>query len=186
MEEEMSKIHNFTIIVSGIDVEESNFADRFFEARCDDATISIQKGLIVLEFDREARSFSSALLSALVAVEATGAKIERIEPDYLVNASDIANRSNLGRAAISNYAHGLRGKGFPHPVARVTTDSPLWDWVQVSKWMYNHHKISRSAVVEATVVREINRIVAEDRPASSNIGRHLQTRRYDRDRRIVA
>jgi hypothetical protein len=120
MEEEMTKIHNFTIIASGIDFEQSNLADPFFEAGCDDATISIQKGLIVLEFDREGRSFSSALLSALVAVEMSGAKIERIEPDYLVSASDIANRANLGRAAISNYAHGLRGQGFPHPVARVT------------------------------------------------------------------
>jgi hypothetical protein len=185
MEEEMTKIHNFTIIASGVDFEESNFADPFFEAGCDDATISIQKGLIVLEFDREGRSFSSALLSALVAVETSGAKIERIEPDYLVSASDIANRANLGRAAISNYAHGLRGQGFPHPVARVTSDSPLWDWVQVSKWMYDHHKIARSVVVEATVVREINRVIAEDRPASSNIGRHLQTRRHDRARAVA-
>jgi hypothetical protein len=39
--------------------------------------------------------------------------------------------------------------------------------------------------VEATVVREINRIIAEDRPASSNIGRHLQTRRYDRARAVA-
>jgi hypothetical protein len=178
----MSRTHNFTIIASGISTEDSNFADPLFEAGCDDATVSIQKGLIVLEFDREARSFSGALLSAIVAVEASGAKVERIEPDYLVNASDIANRAKLGRAAISNYALGLRGKGFPHPVARVTTDSPLWDWVQVSRWMYDHRKIPRSAVVEATVVREINRIVAEDRPASSNVGRQLQTRRYERAR----
>lgn len=176
----MAKTHNFTVIASGIDAEGQDFADVFFEAGCDDATISIQKGLIVLEFDREASSFSGALLSALAAVEASGAKVERIEPDYLVSASDIAHRAKLGRAAISNYALGLRGQGFPHPIARVTTDSPLWDWVQVSKWMYNRHKISRSAVLEATVVREINRIVAEGRPASSNIGRQLQSRRHDR------
>jgi hypothetical protein len=181
----MSRTHNFTIVASGVDPESPNFADRFFDAGCDDATISIQKGLIVLEFDREARSFSSAILSALAAVEASGATIERIEPDYLVSASDIANRAKLGRAAISNYAQGLRGKGFPHPVARVTSDSPLWDWVQVSQWMYDNHKISRSAVVQASVVREMNRIIAEDRPASSNIGRLWRSRRDERGRVAV-
>ena len=178
----MTKAHNFTIIASDIDIEREDFSDPFFEAGCDDATISIQKGLVVLEFDREARSFSSALLSAIVAVESAGAKVERVEPDYLVNASDIALRAKLGRSAVSNYALGLRGKGFPHPVARVTTDSPLWDWVQVSRWMYNHRRIARSAVVEAAVVREINRIVAEDRPASLNIGRQLESRRHERRR----
>jgi hypothetical protein len=179
MEEDMMKIHNFTIIASGVDATASNFSDRFFEAGCDDATIAVQKGLIVLEFDREARSFSQALMSAIVSVERAGAKIERIEPDYLVSASDISKRAELGRAAISHYAGGLRGKGFPHPVARVTTESPLWDWAQVAAWMYVHDKLPRSAVLEARVVRELNRIVAEDHVPSSNIGRQLQKRRYD-------
>jgi hypothetical protein len=45
--------------------------------------------------------------------------------------------------------------------------------------MYVHDKLPRSAVLEARVVRELNRIVAEDHVPSSNIGRQLQKRRYD-------
>jgi hypothetical protein len=173
----MARTHSFSIVVSGLDTEADDFADRFFKAGCDDATVAVQKGLIVLDFDREAASLSSALVSAVVEVEEAGAKIERIEPDYLVNASDIAHRVGLGRAAISNYALGLRGRDFPHPVARVTTDSPLWDWVEVSSWMYARRKCKRAAVVEARALREVNRVIVENRRPAYNIGRRLERAR---------
>jgi hypothetical protein len=88
---------------------------------CDDATVAIVKDKIVLEFAREARNFSHALMSAIADVQATGAKIERIEPDYLVSLSDIAERSDLSRAAISHYAAGNRDKDFPSPIAHTLT-----------------------------------------------------------------
>lgn len=168
------KTYNFTVIASSIEANPADHAARIFEAGCDDATFSVQKGLIVLEFDRDGRSFSAALFSALRDVKRTGVKIERVEPDYLVNASDIAKRTGMGRAAISLYAKGERAKGFPPPVARVTTDSPLWDWVEVSAWMYHERKLPLGAVVEAKMVREVNRVVAGDRLPALWLARQLQ------------
>src|SRR4051812_46724840 len=116
------RTHNFTIIASGMDTSSDEYAERLYEAGCDDATIAVQKGLLVIEFDREARTFSSAVVSAIGDVRKAGATIERVEPDYLVSAAEIAKRSGVGRAAVSLYAKGERGKDFPSPVARVTTD----------------------------------------------------------------
>ena len=38
------KTHEFTIVASGLDPEMEGYEDRFFEAGCDDATLSFQKG----------------------------------------------------------------------------------------------------------------------------------------------
>lgn len=156
------KTHEFTIVASGPDPEADDFEDRFYEVGCDDATISFQKGAIVLEFAREAQTFAAALISAIADVQRAGAKIERIEPDYLVSLSDIAARSGLSRAAISLYCKGERGRGFPAPVARVTSESPLWDWVDVCRWMREHSRLSAGDVVQARMVKEAN-LVAQSR-----------------------
>jgi hypothetical protein len=84
------KTHEFTIVASGLNPEALDFEDRYFEAGCDDATISFQKGVIVLEFAREAPNFVKALASALSDVQRAGARVERIEPDHLVSMADIA------------------------------------------------------------------------------------------------
>jgi hypothetical protein len=146
----------FTIIASGLDTEADDFEEQFLKAGCDDATISVQKGAIVLEFTREARNFAHALVSAVKAVQSTGAKVEHIEPDYLVSLSEIAARAAVSKASISLYAKGERAEGFPAPVARVTTESPLWDWFEVARWMYRRKSLSLSVVVEAKMVREAN------------------------------
>ena len=62
------KTHIFAIIASGLDPEADDYEDRFFEAGCDDATLSFQKGVIIAEFHREAVSFSTAVASAYEAV----------------------------------------------------------------------------------------------------------------------
>ena len=96
------KSHEFTIIASGLDPEAEDFADRFFEAGCDDATLSFQKGVIILEFAREAVSFSKAVASAYADVRHAGASVDRIEPDYLVSLSEIpsarASRARRSRS----------------------------------------------------------------------------------------
>ncbi len=150
------KTHEFTIIASGLDPQADDFEDRFYEAGCDDATISFQKGAIILEFAREAPTFAKALVSAFADVQRAGAKVERIEPDNLVSLSDIAARTGLSRAAISLYGKGERGQGFPAPVARVTSESPLWDWVDVSSWMVQQGKLPADNVTVARIVREAN------------------------------
>src|SRR6266852_1117569 len=155
------KKYNFTIVASGLDPNSADFENRFFEAGCDDATIAFVKGVIVLEFEREARNFAHALITAIRDVQNAGAAVEHIEPDYLVNVSDIAERCNLSRAAISLFTKGERREGFPAPIARVTTESPLWDWVHVARWMYRQKRLSLEALVQAKLVRDANRAVLE-------------------------
>ena len=87
-----------------------------------------------MEFDREARNFSHAVKSAIENVRAAGTKVVHVEPDHLFNLADIAARTGITRAAATHYAKGERGKDFPAPVVRVTTASPLWDWVDVARW----------------------------------------------------
>jgi putative intracellular protease/amidase len=154
----MMKTSEFTLIASGLDPRADDFEDRLYEAGCSDATIAFQRGMIIIEFARKADSFAAALVSACADVAKAGATIERIEPDYLVNLSDIAERCGLSRAAVSLYCKGERGSGFPKPAARVTSDSPLWDWVDVSDWLYRQNRVSAEIVTEARLVRQANLI----------------------------
>jgi transcriptional regulator with XRE-family HTH domain len=148
--------HSFTFIVSGVDPHADDFEDRFFEAGCDDATLALMHGAVAVCFDRMDKTYDSAVFSAHGNVIAAGAEIKRFEPDYLVNAADIATRSGLTKAAISNYEKGTRGQGFPQPFARVTTSSPLWDWVEVAKWLYLNGKTEITTYHEALVTRYVN------------------------------
>lgn len=165
--------HIFTIIASGLDAEEAGVEDRLFDARCDDATVAWQKGAIILEFSREAASFSQAVVSACHDVRSAGATVERVEPDHLVSLSDIAERAGITRQAVALYSTGERGRGFPHPIARVTSKTPLWDWLDVATWLCDHGRLSEEAVNEARVVRAAN-IFMESGSASKNIARELE------------
>ena len=150
------KTHEFTIIASGLDPAADDYENRFFEAGCDDATLSFQKGVIIAEFHREAVTFSAAIASAYEAVLRAGAKVERIEPDHLVSLSEIAERSGLTRQAISLYTRAERGENFPGPVAKVTSKHPLWDWPEVAEWLFERGTLSREDVVQARIVKEAN------------------------------
>jgi predicted DNA-binding transcriptional regulator AlpA len=146
----------FSIIASGLDPRAENFEARFYEAGCDDALVSFQRGRIIVDFAREADSVEAALSSALDAVRRAGARVERVEPDPLVGLSEIAQRSGLTRAAVHNYAKGDRRGDFPPPVARVTTASPLWDWAEVSGWLHRQGVLPRDAWMQALAVDRAN------------------------------
>lgn len=158
------KLHHFTIIASGLDPEADDFEDRFFDAGCNDASLAFARGAIILEFERGARNLSQAIASAIADVRAAGAVVERVEPDFLINLSEIAERSGLTRAAISLYAKGERAKGFPPPMARVTSDMPLWNWVDVARWLRKRSKVSVAAVVAARIVKRANDSLQQPRP----------------------
>ncbi|HEY3778471.1 MAG TPA: hypothetical protein VGL35_10480 [Rhizomicrobium sp.] len=169
------KTHEFTIIASGLDPEADDFEDRFFEAGCGDATIAFQKGVIVLEFAREAPNFLKAVTSAIDDVQRAGATVERVEPDHLVSLSEIARRAGLTRSAISLYAKGARAEGFPAPVARVMTENPLWDWYEVARWMRSHERrVGLHEVLQARIVRQMNLLVVEQRMSTGRVGKVLR------------
>jgi hypothetical protein len=168
------KSHEFTIIASGLDPEADDLEDRVFQAGCDDATLSFQKGVIIVEFAREAVSFSKAVTSAYEAVRRAGAAVERVEPDYLVSLSEIAQRSGKTRQAISLYTNGERGGGFPAPVARVTSKHPLYDWEEVAGWLVERDALPREEFVRARVVKEANLHLEANEAADDNFVRRLE------------
>ena len=163
------KRYEFTIVASGLDPQADDFESQFYEAGCDDATIAFQKGHVIVDFSREAESIDAAISSAVAAVLLTGATIDRVEPDPLVSLSEIAARTGMSRAAMTQYSKGQRSRNFPAPVAKVTSDSPLWDWASVARWLFSQRKLSREEAIAAEVVKEANRAIASGEP-------HLGTR----------
>lgn len=156
------KNHEFTFISSSTNRELSEIADVLFEAGCDDATPAIMKGILAINFDREAESYLKAVVSAIVDLSKTGLKINRFEPDFLVSASEISVRAGTSRQSISNYANQLRGQGFPAPVVRITSDSPLWDWVDVSRWLRKKDLVPLETVLDARVGRSVNKFLRRE------------------------
>lgn len=150
------KTHEFSIIASGPDHTADDFEGRFYDNGCDDATVSFQKGNIILDFARDASTLEDAIISAIADVRKAGARVERVEPDPLVSLSDIAARAGLSRAAVSLYASGQRGEGFPPPYARVTTNAPLWRWSVVAKWMAMKNQLPEAMAADAATIQTVN------------------------------
>lgn len=150
------EIFEFTLIASGLDPQADDYETRFWNAGCDDATISFQNGRTIADFAREADSLKDAISSAITDVGRAGAKIERIEPDPLVSLSDMAERAGLTRSAMTNYAKGYRQSGFPAPCAKVTSASPLWNWAEVASWLHDHGRLSADAAEAAATIRAAN------------------------------
>jgi hypothetical protein len=69
----------FQIFASGQDRYAPNFGSRFFDAGCDDATVSFQNGEIVIDFARDAQSLDEAIASAIRCVRAAGARVQEIK-----------------------------------------------------------------------------------------------------------
>jgi hypothetical protein len=150
------KTFEFIIIASGGDPDADDFFDRFYDAGLDDATVAYQRGRIIVDVAREASSIDEAIATAVRDVRKAGATVLSVEPDLLVSQAEIADRTGLTPAAVSNYVKGNRREGFPAPERRVGTTSPLWDWSTVATWFYQHDKLPREAVVEALAVKAAN------------------------------
>lgn len=152
----------FTIIATGLDPEADDFESRFYDGNCDDASVSFQKGHILLDFARDAETLEHAIASAVADARAAGATVERVEPDPLVSMADMASRSDMTRSAMTNYVKGHRQEGFPPPRYRVTTASPLWDWADVAIWLHGHKRLDRQAALNAIVVSAANDVLECD------------------------
>lgn len=73
------KTFEFSVIASGLDPAAEDFEQRFYDADCDDAAIAFQKGHIIVDCTREATSVGEAIVSAVRNVQATGARVDRVE-----------------------------------------------------------------------------------------------------------
>jgi hypothetical protein len=109
--------------------------DALFEAGCDDATFSGKGDLTFAAFDREAPSLLDAVLAAIADVESVdGLEVLHVDPDELVWASEIAERTGRTRQSIDQLIKGQRGPGgFPAPATHATRN-PLWRWPEAEAW----------------------------------------------------
>ena len=167
------KVYEFSIIASGLNPQAEDFEARFYEAGCDDALVSFQKGHTIVDFAREAESMDIAISSAIHTVRSVGATIDRVEPDPLVSLAEIAARTGMSRAAMTQYSKGQRASGFPPPVAKITSESPLWDWASVAEWLFHHRKLDREIAIQAQIVKRANEAIERDEP---HIGNRLRER----------
>jgi predicted DNA-binding transcriptional regulator AlpA len=129
--------YTFTLVLDGPNPLADENLDRLYEAGCDDATFGERDGVFIADFDREAASFSDALLSAIRDIEyaVPGLRVVRVEPEDLVTASEIAARTGRSRESVRLLFEGRRGAGeFPRPVAWLADRTRLWRWSEVCQW----------------------------------------------------
>ena len=82
------KTHTFTIILADAedivdDMTQERFlqmSDVLFEAGCDDGSPGVCRGVVTIDFDREAETLRAAIQSAVADVERAGYRIARVEP----------------------------------------------------------------------------------------------------------
>ncbi|WAT01629.1 helix-turn-helix transcriptional regulator [Rouxiella chamberiensis] len=151
------KCYNFTLTISGINLDTEGHEDALFEAGCDDAMLSYYGKALYLEFEREAVSLNDAIATAIRDIERAGigARVESVD-STLVGLSDIAELSDLSRQAITMLKDGSRGRGdFPNPIQRITGQSPLWDWAEVAQWLESCGRIAAESGLVANA-KELN------------------------------
>lgn len=109
----------------------------FVESGCSDATFGRRAQFFYADFDREAPSFPDGVLSAIKDLESASSDVIaiRVEPEDLVNASAIAERTGRSRESIRLLIAGQRGPGgFPLPRFYLDDEHPLWTWSTVATW----------------------------------------------------
>ena len=150
--------YEFSIILSGVNEVTPEMENAVFEAGCDDALLGVQNGSVFLDFHRDAASPVEAISSAIAGIAKAGYGVERIEPDDLVSAAEIARRTHRSRTSIMQLRRGTRGPGgFPTPVACVRRNTPVWRWSTLADWLAKHNLIEDSQEVEyARIIAWVN------------------------------
>jgi len=166
-------IFEFALIIAGVTELTDEVLDRLFEAGCDDATASIQHGVLYLEFSRSDASLEHAILSAIhdVTNAEIGAEVRRVDQYDLVTPAEIARRIGRSRQLVHQYIRGDRGPGgFPAPDRQLRGAHPLWSWCSVSRWLAAHDLLQPEQSHHATVLGAINNLLER---------RHLPTELVD-------
>jgi len=175
-------VHSFTLFFSGADVLDDESLNALYEAGCDDALFGARDGAQYGAFDREARSFSEALASAIrdVTSAVKGVRVVRIEPDELVTMAAIAKRSGLSREYVRLLSNRQRGPGgFPAPIAYADDRTRLWHWPDVARWLTEFGKAKVDVDAQAAdLVAAMN--------AAFDLREHASHLRSRRDRALVA
>ncbi|MCQ9328510.1 hypothetical protein [Pelistega suis] len=137
-------LYHFTILIRDANPSMEQLEDRLFEAGCDDALICFNNQTVYLEFDREATVAKEAVKSAMENIQSAGFYDLVLQESGVSSLAEIAHRTGLTRAAVSNYALGKRAMGFPKPLYGVASGSPLYSWREVANWLYANKKLSKA------------------------------------------
>jgi hypothetical protein len=151
-------VHTFTLILRSPREINRALEDAVYDAGCGDAALGQRAGVVYLEFDREARFFVDAVLSAIRDVHsAPEIHVSHVEPDELVTASEIADRTGRTRESVRLLVEGARGPGgFPPPVSGTRKRrARLWRWSQVAEWLETHG-LTSGRRDEARVIVAVN------------------------------
>ena len=107
--------HQFELTISGA-LDDARL-DALVDAGCDDATFSTKGDLTFADFTRDAPTMLDAVISAITAIETVpGLEVLHVDPDELVWASEIAERTGRSRQSVDQLIKGQRGPGdFPSP-----------------------------------------------------------------------
>ena len=152
--------HNFVLVLNRVSAPDDRLEDALYEAGCDDAILAFRNSVAYLEFDREANTLESAILSAVRDVERADhrVRVSHVEPDDLVSASEIARRLKRSREYVRLLAQGERGGGdFPAPLSGVASTTLLWSWADVVQWSCAHNTLlNKLHLTVAVFIRDLN------------------------------
>jgi hypothetical protein len=154
--------HDFTLILTGITELTPEAEDAFFEAGCDDATLSVRYGRVFATFTRSAPSLKDAILSAIRDVRKAnlGAAVLRVDACPLVTQAEIARRIGRSRQLVHQYLTGARGPGgFPAPACDLTDGTPLWSWCEVADWLWQNDMIKEETLRETNELAAVNAVL---------------------------
>jgi hypothetical protein len=150
---------DFALIVAGVPELNEGIENALFEGGCDDATLSMQHGLLYAEFSRVAPSLKAAVISAIndVTRAGVGAAVLRVDECNLVTQAEIARRIGRSRQLVHQYMIGERGPGgFPPPACQIADRAPLWTWCAVSQWLAANSLLRPEVSHNAVVIEAIN------------------------------
>lgn len=169
-----TKTFQFTLVLKNVNENTNDLEDSLYEAGCDDALINFRNGAVYLDFDRDAFSLEEAVISAIKDVQSSSvdAQVASVAPENLVTESEIAKRLEISRQTVSLWIKGERRKSFPYPVMRLAEKSPLWNWSEVSNWLYENKLIHHKEVVENALFFANINAALEERDSRTREIRH--------------
>lgn len=124
--------HSFALQLKG-DALSDDEAARLYAA-LPDATVGSRDGVVIVEIDRYGPTFTDAVVGAILDIERLGHEVLEVDPEDLVFATEIAQRTGRTKESVRLLAEGERGPGdFPAPV-RTISGHRLWRWADIAAW----------------------------------------------------
>jgi len=120
------KKFEFSIIASGLDPAAEDFEQRFYDAGCDDAAIAFQKGHIIVDFTREAKSVSEAIVTAVRAYPIMNSRWDEEGNAIVVKRSiSVGIATDTERGLIVPVIHNAHAMSFAEIAAEIERLVPL-------------------------------------------------------------